>query len=310
MKKIIALLLFISVTAWSATIDRPVKIISFAPAGSGPDSVMRKLAEQLTAKWHQPVIIENKPGGNGQISLEAFVNEPQGSLTLYLGDISSIVLSPLLYKTNTPIGELYPLIGILRANMFMITKPSITNLAELKESLVNKPSYGSWGTGSTPHFLGLELSTQVGIDATHIPYKDYGQWFIDVANGELTYSFATVASANKLVKLGKLQYFAVAAPQRDPAFPNVPTVQELTGKKIDYLRPWAAIYSKPSVPADINKQMEKDITEVFNSPEIQMPLRAMDYPSTVINGTSLQKFIADEVVMYTKLFKDFDITSK
>ena len=60
----------------------------------------------------------------------------------------------------------------------------------------------------------------------------------------------------------------------------------------------------------INKQMEKDITEVFNSPEIQMPLRAMDYPSTVINGTSLQKFIADEVVMYTKLFKDFDITPK
>lgn len=311
MKKIILLLLLLfNLYSVALTVDRPVKIISFAPVGSGPDNILRKMAETLSGKWKQPVIIDNKPGGNGLIALETFSNEPRDSMSLYLGDISSVVTAPMLYKTNIPTTDLYPVLGILRANMFLIVNPKIKTLTDLIAILKEKPTYGSWGVGSSPHFLGLELAQQLGTTASHVAYRDYGQWFIDVANGELAYSFATVASSNKMIKIGKLNYLAVAAPQRDPAFPNVPTIQELTGKKIDYLRPWAAIYSKSYLSRDVNQQIAKDLTEAFNSIEVQTSLRAMDYPTGYIESDVLSKFINDETTLYTKLFKDFEVTGK
>lgn len=311
-RKIMLALIFVCASAMAmAASTQPIKIITFLPAGSAPDSALRKIAEQLSVKRNQPVIVDNRPGGGGLVALQVFLNEPKNSLTLFQGDIASVAVSPTLNEVQIPTDELEPLLGFLRANEFLIVNPKIKDLNDLKELIKNKPSYGSWGVGSVPHLLGLEFSEQLGINTTHVPYKEWNQWYIDLSNGELGFSFSSFPSTNKFTKTGKLRYLAVAAPTRDPAFPDVPTIQELTGKKIDSLQPWATIFSRVTLGAEFNQQLAKDIVESYKSVEVQESISAMGFnPAEFLYGDNLNKFLKSEWALNKNLLTKFNIKIK
>jgi tripartite-type tricarboxylate transporter receptor subunit TctC len=312
MKKIITVLLAgalaLTGTAHAAFPDKPVKIILQLPVGSGPDVVSRKVAEQLSIKWGQPVTIENKPGGNGIVALEAYNKEPGNGYTLLVAGVGEIITYPILTRNEKNVANLEILFPMLHSEMMLITSPKNKTLADVREAFKKNPTFGSWGVASPPHIDGLELSNYFNVKPTHVPYKDYGQWFIDVSSGQVAWSFATMASTGKLEKAGKLQYIAITGKKRDPDYPDVPTIKELTKKDIAHLKPWVAFYVNKSAPLIVQKQLVDDITEAANSEPVVDLLISMTYKPWKPTHQETLDFFAKQKSLYQTLIKQHKIS--
>ena len=312
MKKIITLvltgLLALASTAQAAFPDKPVKIILQLPVGSGPDVVSRKIAEQLSIKWRQPVTIENKPGGNGIVALDAYNKEPANGYTMLVAGVGEVITYPILTNNQKNVENLEILFPMLHSEMMLITSPNNKNLADVKQAFEKNPSFGSWGIATPPHIDGLELSKYFKVTPTHVPYKDYGQWFIDVSSGQVTWSFATMASTSKLEKAGKLRYVAITGNKRDPDYPDVPTIKELTKKDIAHLKPWIAFYVNKSAPLIIQKQLVDDITEATNSKPVTDLLLSMTYKPWKPTHQETLDFFANQQTLYKKLINQHKIS--
>lgn len=313
MKKLLSALLLSMLatvgTAQAAFPDRPVKIITSLPVGSGPDVILRKIAEQLTHKWGQPVIIDNKPGGNGLLALGAYNKEPADGYTLFFAGVGEVIIYPILSRNEKISSDLEPVIPMMNSEMMLITSPKNSNLNELKEAFKKNPSYGSWGVASPPHFIGLELVDSFKVsNPVHVPYKAYGQWFTDTSSGQVTMGFATMASAGKLEKAGKLKFLAITGDKRDPDYPDVPTIKELTGKKISSPTPWVAFYVNKSAPLIVQKKLVDDITEVVNSKPIVDSLLAVTYKPWKIDQQGFKEYFANQKALYTKLINQHKIS--
>lgn len=306
-KILLAALISVASVAQAAFPDKPVKIILSLPVGSGPDVIVRKVAEQLTIKWGQPVIVENKPGGNGIVALEAYKKEPATGYSLLFSGVGEIITYPILARTEDSVANLEPLIPMMRSEMMLITSPSNKNLDDVRDAFKKNSSIGSWGVASPPHLNGLELSQYFGTAVTHVPYKDYNQWFIDVGAGQVTWSFATMASAGKLEKAGKIKFVAITGDKRDPDYPDVPTITELTGKKLE-LKPWVAFYVNKAVPVGTQKKLTEDIIEAVNSKPVVDALLSMTYKPWKINQSEFQTYFASQTALYKKLINQHKIT--
>lgn len=304
---LLATIIALTGTAQAEFPDRPIKIILSLPVGSGPDVVVRKVAEQLTAKWGQPVIVENKPGGNGVVALEAYKKEPATGYSLLFSGVGEIITYPIITRTEDSVASLEPLVPMMRSEMMLITSPNNKTLGDVREAFKKNPSIGSWGIASPPHLNGLELSQHFDTTPIHVPYKDYNQWFIDVSSGQVTWSFATMASAGKLEKAGKLKFVAITGDKRDPDYPDVPTITELTGKKVDF-KPWVAFYANKAVPIGIQKKLTEDIIEAVNSKPVVDTLLAMTYKPWKINQPEFQTYFAGQTTLYKKLINQHKIT--
>ena len=303
---LLAVLIGLTGTAQAEFPDKPVKIILSLPVGSGPDVIVRKVAEQLTTKWGQPVIVENKPGGNGVVALEAYKKEPTTGYSLLFAGVGEIVTYPILTRTEETVANLEPVIPMMRSEMMLITSPNNKNISDVKEAFKKNPSIGSWGVASPPHLNGIELSQYFGTTPTHVAYKDYNQWFIDVSSGQVTWSFATMASAGKLEKAGKLKFVAITGDRRDPDYPDVPTLAEVTGKKVD-LKPWVAFYTNKAVPANVQKKLTDDIMEAVHSKPVVDTLLAMTYKPWKINQAEFKTYFDSQTALYKKLINQHKI---
>lgn len=279
---------------------KTVKIVTSLPAGSGPDAVIRRLSDQLSAKWNVPVIIDNRPGGNGVVAVSAYNRESTDAHTLFFTSNDVFVSNPVLYKQPDLMKDLEPISGLLLSNLMVITAANVNNLAELKTLSTKNPSFGSWGIASAAHINGLELGTYFGVPSIHVAYKDYGMWFVDVMNGLLPYSFATIGSTRKLVDAGKLKYLASASDVRDPRYPTVPTFKELTGQDIGTAHPYTAFFVKSTVAPAIKERLTKDIADALNTPTMQTALDSIGYSPWSLTGPNLKKFIETDAKQYKK----------
>jgi tripartite-type tricarboxylate transporter receptor subunit TctC len=158
---------------------RSFKIISSFPVGSGPDTLSRKIADELAKEMGMPVIVDNRPGGNGVLALNQALRESPDSYILYSSN-DNMVQYPILTDRNL-VDNFQGIKQAMWSELVLATGPGTTTLGQLaKTGTVN---YGSWGVGSAPHVLGLEFSQGLGLrDPVHVPYRDYGAWFSDVSN--------------------------------------------------------------------------------------------------------------------------------
>lgn len=312
MKKLLlltAVLLMSFTTAFASEFpSKPVKIITSLPVGSGPDVAIRKISEQLSARWKQPVFVENRPGGNSAVALEAFNKEANDGHVIFFADSGVFTSYPTLYAKSDAVSHLDPLAGLLLSNLIMITSPDIKDFNQLKESIKKSPSYGSWGVGTASHLNGAEIYSYLGVEGTHIPYKDYNQWFIDVNNKLLPFSFATIASSRKLEEGGKLRYMAYAADARDPRYPNVPTIKELTGKDIGFSKAYTIITVKDSTPKATRDRIAKDVNEVLATPQMRESLGFIGYLPWELSPAELKKYIDADVKLYRRLINKHKVT--
>lgn len=311
MKKLLTLLFFAFVLTANAIEfpTKPVTIITSFPVGSGPDGVSRALVQELSKIWNQPVVIENRPGGNGAVSLGAFNQTPADGHYVYLTDPTVIYAYPLIYGKDDLTANVKILIPSTTTDLVLVTSPTITNASELKTAMQKSPSYGSWAVGSTSQMYASQVANYLNISSQHLPYKDYGQWLTDVSNQQLSYSFSTMASAQALERAGKLRFLAIAADERNSLYPNVPTLDELVGKKTGIYGPktGAAFYVKRGTSLEIETALRAGFRQAYETTAVKEAIASRAYKRWPAKDSEIERVMADDEAKYHRLIKQLNI---
>jgi len=233
MKRFLLLLFFASGTALAQYPDKAVRILVGYPPGGGTDLVARLVAQPLSERWKQPVVVENRPGANAIIATEAVVKARPDGYTLLMAYATELALNPATHKAlpYDPVRDLAPIAQLASAPLVMAAHPSVAaqNVRELVALAKSKPgamSYSSSGTGSVHHFAGELFKLRSGADIVHVPYKGSGPATADAVSGQVQVTFASVASVLRFVQAGRLRALAVTSKQRSFQLPDVPTAME------------------------------------------------------------------------------------
>jgi tripartite-type tricarboxylate transporter receptor subunit TctC len=270
--------------------------------------IVRKIADHLSVQWKQPVIVDNKPGGNGTVAMEAFINEPVGS-SIYFAANDNVVAHPVLYNTEKYIKSLKPITSLLKSDLVLIAAPGISTWSDLVAIVGRNSSFGSWGVGSGGHVGGLELSEYFKTTGVHVPYRDYNQWFIDVNNKQLSYSLSTIASTSTLEKTGKLRYLAINSEKRDPSYPNVPTFKELTGQNFGRTM-WCGFFAHTNMSDTVVNKLRNDIQNAIRTPEVQATLDNLKYREWISTDSEFKQQIKSDQLHFLNAATKYNITIK
>lgn len=300
--------ILLSVATMLVSANEVYNIWVAAPAGSGPDVMVRKVSAIIEQKHKVSLVVLNRPGGNGAVALSGFNNSVDKDKSIYFGDISSVMIYPLLSNRPELVQDIKPVVPAFKSEFVLAVSPQITTLNQL---LLNKnlAAYGSWGTGSPPHIAGEEFAILTGVkDVQHVPYKEYTQWFTDISTQRLTYSFVTVASTQQLEKAGAIRYLAILGDRRNPNYPNLPTLKELTGQNVHTYTAWAAFYLHNEMPTPTQQKLSSLLADAIQSPEYKSFLAQVSYIPWVASSTELQNSIQQDSVRYKNFFKKYNIS--
>lgn len=284
---------------------KPVRVITSFPAGSGPDAMLRFLAERLSRVWGQNVIVDNRPGGGGFIAVaEMRKAAPDGHTLLHIDGLN-FTAAPHLYKTlpYDPVNDLRP-ITPLHAGFFFIavsaTSPwrTAADLIAAARANPGQVTYGSWQVGSIAHLGAAALETATGTRMNHIPFKETSQLYTAVASGEVGWAFGSPASAGPLQRAGKLRFMALAAQQRLSTYPDVPTVAESGGPAGFETTSWVGLFGLPGVPGATLARVSQDIAQLMTEPEVRAKLVDFGYVSQALTPEQTVAKIEQERARY------------
>ncbi len=258
--------------------DYPVKpvrvIVPFAPGGITDNSV-RSIADKLSARLGQQVVVENRPGAAGNIGTAAVAQAQPDGYTLVLGYDGTFAINPHVYpkmpfdgfRDFAPIGRLGDATLILVAH----ASTNIRTLADLVALAKQKPgalSFGSAGTATTGHVAMELLCQQLGLNIVHVPYKGGGPALLDVVAGQIPLVSTYIAGAAQYVKQGRVVALGVSSARRDPALPDVPTFSE--GGASGYaVTSWLGLLAPAKTPRPIIDRLNRDIELVMKEAEVR-----------------------------------------
>ena len=261
--------------------DRPIRlIVPFAPGGV-TDTSGRLIAEHLGKRLGQQVVVENKPGASGNIGTAQAANAPSDGYTLVLAFDGTMVINPSVFpkipfdtlKDFAPVGKIGDATLILVAHPG-VTAKTLQEVIALSKADPKGLSYGTSGTGGTPHIAGELLKQRTGANLTHIPYKGGGQAMTDLLGGNIPLVYTAVAGAHGHVKSGKLRAIAVSSKTRTSALPDVPTFIE--GGVPDFVvNSWVGVLAPAGTPRAIVSRLNEALNAVLKDPPVRDKLATM-----------------------------------
>ena len=258
--------------------DKPLKIVVGAPPGGTSDLLARLLAEGLAAQFGQPVMVDNRAGAVGLLGVQELLRSPRDGHTLMVAVNGLVSEVPHAMKLPLdPMKELYPLVELGRTGLLFVGGPAVpaSTLKEVVAHIKANPgriSYASYSPGTLSHTLGLEFNRLMGTDMTHVGYKGSPPALADVMAGHVAYMFDGPATSIPLIASGKLKAFAVTAPQRISALPEVPTFAELGYGQLTEIA-WMGLWGTPDVPAPVQARLRDATMKVMAQPAVQQKLR-------------------------------------
>jgi tripartite-type tricarboxylate transporter receptor subunit TctC len=213
--------------------SQPVTIVVPFPPGGGTDTGARILAEQLTRRWGQTVVVENKGGAAGQIGADMVAKARPDGRTLLMGNVGTQSINPALYKRlpYDPNKAFAPITLVAELPLAMMVNPqvpakTVKDFIAYAKSKPGQLSYSSSGAGGGPHLAAEMFKDSTGSFIVHVPYRGGGPAVSDLIAGHVQLSFMTVFEASGHIKAGKLRALAVTSDKRVPALPDVPTLSE------------------------------------------------------------------------------------
>jgi tripartite-type tricarboxylate transporter receptor subunit TctC len=270
--------------------SKPIRILVPNPAGGGSDITARLLAEKLGKSLGQPVIVENKAGGNSAVAAGVLVASEADGYTLLYG-LSGVVQNPWLVK-NLPykLEQLAPVSLFARIPVAFAVSPSlnVNNLHEFIALAKAKPhtlSYASYGIGSSAHAFGEMLNRSAGISLLHVPYKGEQPALTDLMAGVVSSAFAGPGAALQYEKANKLKIIALAGATRSPLLPNVPTFIEAGIPEIEEAG-WSGIFASAGTPRPIIERLGVEIAKAIRQPDLNAKIAEFFEPV----GSTPQEF--------------------
>lgn len=293
--------------------SKPVKIIVSLPVGSGPDMLARLLAEDLSAKWQQPVVVVNRPGGSGQVAINAFLGESSSDNHVILFTHNQDVISyPVLYQKSDFLNNIEPIATSHKGYLTLVVSGTHKNLKAFLQKIATqeKISIGSWGIGSSSQLLALQFLDQNQIQTVpvHVPYREYAQWFTDIANGTLDFGFATHGSTLAMFQSGKISWAMTADSQRTPHAPNIPSWTEVTNQTAKIAKIWSAFYVNSNMPADIKQKLQADLENSIRASNYQKRLHILLYETYSVSMDEFRADLVKETQEYKDLLKKYKIS--
>jgi tripartite-type tricarboxylate transporter receptor subunit TctC len=260
---------------------RQVTIVSPYQAGGTSDIIARSLARKLGDLWHQPVIVENHPGANGGIGINAVVHAPADGYTLLAVASSALTLNPLFYPklTYDVAHDLAPISRTGSVPNVIVVNPSVPasdvkSLISLATSKPGRLNYASQGNGSNGHMTGEMFRQRAGIDIVHIPYKGSAPAVTDLIGGQVQLMFDNLPSVLEQIRAGQLRALAVTSLERTPLLPDVATVAETVLPGFDSTA-WFAVMVAKDTPEPLRLQIERAVTDVLKERDMQESLSAV-----------------------------------
>ncbi len=295
---------------------RPIKVVIAFPPGGPTDFVGRLLAEKLKDLLGQPVIIENKAGANGAIGANEVAKSAPDGYTLFLTTSGAVTITPNL-RADTPydtLRDFAPISKVVNVNEVLAVRPglganSATDLVAMAKAKPGTLAFASTGVGSPPH-LALELfQGAAGVKFVHVPYRGAAPAITDLLGGQVIAMFADAPVLLPQIQAGKLKPLAVAAEQRNPVLPDVPTLAE-QGYANTTCDNWygllAPAKTPPAIIAKLNAAMRAALVDPVMKEKL-VKVGAVPAPSTPEEFTS---FLREELARWAKVIRENGITEK
>jgi tripartite-type tricarboxylate transporter receptor subunit TctC len=254
--------------------SKPLKIVVNFPPGGAADQLARLVGQPLQEALGQPVVVENRAGANGNIGGEFVAKSAPDGYTLLMSSGGMVSVNPHIYTRMAfdPAKDLVPVASAARIAVYLVTKPSVpaNNVREFIGYVKANPgklSYGSPGSGSSPHLAGEMFKSQAGLFAVHVPYRGAAPALQDLQAGQLDYNIDPGIGLQQ-VRAGKLKLLAVGSMKRSPLFPDVPTLDEAGLKGFDADTVFG-FYAPAGTPAEAVNRLNREINKILGTQAVK-----------------------------------------
>jgi len=293
--------------------DKPVRMIVPAPPGSGPDAIGRILSAKLGEMWGQSVLVENVVGAGGNLGHDRGAKAPPDGYTMLMGLIGPMSVAPSLGEKMPfdPAKDLAPVTLLIRLANILAVHPSVpvNNLRELIAYAKQNPGklrYGHPGSGTSNHLSAEQFNMMAGLAISGVPYKASSQMTTDLLGGHIEMMFHNAPVVLPHVRSGALRAIAITGLQRNPAAPEIPSLNE-AGVPGYEVSAWYAMYVPTGTPAAIIARLNADIAKVLAMPDVKTWVEAQAGAAGGGSPEALAEFQAAETVKWRTLIKAANI---
>jgi tripartite-type tricarboxylate transporter receptor subunit TctC len=290
--------------------EKPLTLIVPYPTGGAADQFARPFAQALSQRIGQAVVIDNRPGANGNIgSVFAARQSPADGYTLLLGTTSTLAINPHLYASMgyDPLNDLTPVTLTHQMPNVLLVNPGtpFKNIADLVNAAKAKPAslaYGSAGNGNTMHLAGELFQARSGAKLIHVPYKGGAPALNDVLAGQIPMMFNNLPAIVSLHNAGKIRVLALAAGKRSPLLPDVPTMTEAGLKNADSVV-WNGMLMRKGTPPAIVEYLNKEMRAVLESEAFRAPIEAQGFEVLSSTPQAFEKLLRQDHAQMGELIR-------
>lgn len=309
---VVCLLALLPASAWSQQYPmRPVRfIVGFVPGGVA-DLLARALAQKLTDAWGQQVIVDNRAGGGGVISMQLVGKAAPDGYTLLMGSSTQFSINAALrpnlpydpVRDYTPVSNvaITPVMLTVQAASTARTLPDLIHWAK-RDAL----SYGSTGYGGAPHIAGELLKRAAGIALTHVPFKGGGDSIIAIMGGHVQASFGAVSTAQPHLRGGRLRALGVTTQKRMAAIPDVPTFAEQGLPGFEVVQ-WYGVFTPAGLPPPVLQKINETLTRALGVPEFREQFGAQGVELLHSTPVAFAGYVKNELARWSKILKEMGI---
>ncbi|AGW93567.1 MULTISPECIES: Bug family tripartite tricarboxylate transporter substrate binding protein [Cupriavidus] len=269
--------------------DKPIKYVLSAGAGSGPDSLMRLVLQDVGKRLGQTIVVDNRPGGGGLIAMQSIANAAPDGYTIGHGNTQTLGINPSMNKASKTAADHVQLIVQVgyTPNLLSVSPKlpvnSVKDLVAYGKSRPGKLMFASAGNGTSGHLSGELFKKMTGIEMIHVPYKTAPAGVNDVMAGHVDLVFDNLAGSLAAAKSGKLKALAVTGPKRSPLMPDLPTVSEAGVPQFEVVA-WSGVIAPEGLPPAIAQKINTAVNQTLKDPHVIEGMRDLGY--VIVGGTA------------------------
>ena len=295
---------------------RPIRIIDGFPAGGAPSVLARTIGQQLTERWKQPVIVDNRPGASSNLGAELVAKSPPDGYTLFIGATSALATSTLLYPglSHDPVRDLAPVTLAASGALVLLAHPAVSaktvgELIALARLNPGQLRYASSGIGAPLHLAGELFKRQAKIDIAHVAYKGGVPAVTAIVSGETQLGFSSLAPALPFVRAGRLRAVAVTTPARAGALPDIPTFAESGLPGFD-VTVWYGILAPAATPASVIGTLNSEIVSILTLPDVAERLAGLGLDVSSSTPQQFGAILRKEAALWQQVVRDAGIKAE
>lgn len=293
--------------------SKPIRIIVPFPPGGGNDVIARVVAQKLSERLGQQVVVDNKAGANGIVGLQALMQAPADGYTLAVAAAGPMAVNPSLYDKlpYDPLKDFAPITNMVNFPLLLVTHPSVPakttlELINLAKSKPKQLFFASPGSGNSGHLAGELFNSMATVETVHVPYKGQGPALSDLLAGQVQMLYSSIPSVVGQVKSGQLKAIAVGSAKRVPSLADIPTIAE-SGLPGYEAYSWVGIVAPAKTPKEIVALLNREIVAILKMPDVAEKLNMQGALPVGDTPEQFAVYIKDEIAKWGAVVRSANI---